>query len=391
LTSAPVGFDAVADPVVSLVVLVYGGHDLALATLASLRASTELAIEVVVVDNASPDGAGERLRSEVHGAEFVMSEQNLGFPAGMDLGVLHTRAPYVGILNSDLQLGDGWLEPLVEALERDPLLGAATPLYLDGEGAVLDGGRLLGADGWGYGFGDRLSPQDPSLSFERRVDFGVAAALLVRREAFDAVGGFDPVYGIGYYEDTDLGFSMRAVGYETAYVPRSVVHHLHGGSFDERRRSAQLARNLPIFLDRHGDALAGRPTISRPPYDPHRELILRDWWAEDRLLVLDDGGGLSALAGEAARALPRGLVTHVGTGPAPTVHAVERATPARLERWLERRRHHYGAVLVHGGLGGEVDRWLDHSQPQARRIRLGGGEPASTRPLLARLGLRPAP
>ncbi len=207
------------EPRVSLVMVVYGKHDLAAATLRSLAETADLPIEVVVVDNASPDGAGARLAEEVTGSRVLLWPVNLGYGTAVNLGARHARAPYLGILNSDLLFQDAWLGELVAALEEDPWAAAAVPLYLDDDGGVADAGGLVAADGRGYGYGDRLDATAPELQFPRRVDFGTAAALVVRREAFDRVGGFDAEYGLGYYEDTDLGFSLREVGLHTLYVP----------------------------------------------------------------------------------------------------------------------------------------------------------------------------
>lgn len=374
---SPLAIPAAPAPDVSAVMVVYGKFDLARKTLESLvdTLSDNVSVEVIVVDNASPDGAGARLRDDIDGATFVMSPTNLGYGSGANLGALHSRGRYVAILNSDLEFSDDWLGPLVSALDGDPTLAAAVPLYVWPSGAVLDGGRLLGADGAGYAYGDRMSVDDPQLLFPRRVDFGAAAAMLVRRAAFDQVGGFDPVYGLGYYEDTDLGFALRAAGYETVYVPRSRVTHVQGGSFGRKLRDAQAERNFPIFMDRFATWLRGRPALSRPPYDPHRELIVRDWWANDRLLVLDGSGALGGFAEAVQRRWPRARVTCVGPGASGDPHCgVEWiGAVARLDRWLESRRFHYSAVVLDATLPSTVAALLDRSQPQARRGVWGGG------------------
>lgn len=361
-----------ADPVVTAVVVVHGRHDLARRTLESLAATVEADIEVVVVDNDSPDGAGRRLAEETEGATILLERRNLGFGAGVNLGALHARGRYLAVLNSDLAFEGPWLEPLLDAIEDDPTAGAAVPMYLDVDGRV-DAGQLIGADGRGYPYGDRASPGDAEVTFTRRVDYGGAAALVVRRDAFDAAGGFDPAYGLGYYEDADLGFSMRAAGFDTLYVPAAVVRHIGGGSFDRAARDRQLARNRPLFVERFGPALAGRPRISRPPYDPHRELVLRDWCAGDRLLVVDRGHALASFAAEARSCFPRSLVTWVSdTSPppaaAPRAAQVEWCGAVRdPARWLEDRRFHYTAVVVHADVPTDLQAAVGRTQPQARR------------------------
>ena len=358
------------DPVVSIVLVVYGGFELARATLATLADTIDVPTEVLVVDNASPDGAGRRLEEEVEGVRFLPQDRNLGYGLAIDVGAMHARGTYVGILNSDLVFSSTWLSPLVAALDGDPTLGAAVPLYVEPSGAVLGAGGLVGEDGEGYLFGLGRPVDDPGVRFSRRVDYGPAAALLVRRDAFHRVGGFDPCYGLGYYEDTDLGFALREVGLHTRYVPASVVQHASGGSFGSELHARQVARNRPLFVERYARALQGRPRISRPPFDPHRELVLRDWWADHRLLLVDRDGSLVAFAEEAAAARPNALVTWLGRGPAPTSgsDSVEWVGDvARWDRWLEGRRFHYSGVVVGTATGDDLDPLLDRAQPQARR------------------------
>jgi GT2 family glycosyltransferase len=364
------------DPLVTLVMVVYGRYELARATLSTLADTIDVPAEVLVVDNASPDGAGRRLAEETDGARFLLQDTNLGYGVAIDVGAMEARGAYVGILNSDLEFASSWLSPLVDALDGDPTLGAAVPLYVDPAGSVLGAGGLVGEDGEGYLYGLGAAADDPAVGFSRRVDYGPAAALLVRRDAFDRVGGFDPAYGLGYYEDNDLGFALREAGFHTRYVPTSRVRHASGGTFGRALHAEQVARNRPLFTARHAAALRGRPRISRPPFDPHRELVLRDWWADDRVLLLDRGGRLSALAAGLAALAPDALVTWVDEAPPPPG---ARATGVewvggvrRLDRWLEARRFHYSAVVLVGAPGGDVDGLLDRTQPQARRGRWDG-------------------
>jgi GT2 family glycosyltransferase len=368
-----VDFAQPATPRVTAVMVVYGGYDNALATLASLAATADVDVEVVVVDNASPDGAGTRLANDVRGAHFVLHEGNLGYGPGVNLGVLYGSAPYALILNSDLSFEPGWLSALVGALDADRSAGAAVPLYVDGTGGVVDGGQLLGADARGYAYGDTQRVGAPEVSFSRTVDFGAAAAMLVRRDAFDVVGGFDPIYGLGYYEDTDLGFALRAAGFHTRFVPAARVVHTMGGSFTSPLRRRLLARNRPVFVERWAAFLRGRPLLSRPPFDPHRDLIMRDWWAPRRFLVLDETAALRSTVASLRQAHPDALVTWVTSGVTSGLDVECLPLPAKLDRFLEDRRFHYTDIVTAAAPAARVASALDRSQPQAIRSVAGGG------------------
>ena len=241
------------DPAVSLLLVVYGKYELARATLASLAESVDVPVETIIVDNASPDGAGARLAEEVRGAEFILRDDNLGYAAAINLAASRARAPHLAILNTDLDFVDGWLGSLVAELDADPDAGAATPLYLSEDGSIQDAGGILGPDAHGYSYGDAFAPGDGEVDFVRRIDYGTAAALVVRSDAFASIGGFDPVFGLGYFEDTDLGFAMRRRGFHSLYVPSSRVIHQNGGSFGHETpatASGEEPADLPYPLPR---------------------------------------------------------------------------------------------------------------------------------------------
>ena len=141
------------------------------------------------------------------------------------------RGEYVLFLNNDTILLPGWLEPLVAALDEEPALAAVQPKLLYPDGRLNDAGGLVfgGGEPWIYGKGSP-EPDAPQFSCRRAPDYASGACLLVRRTAFDEVGGFDDRYAPAYYEDTDLSFSLRAAGWKVLFEPASKVVHLEGGT-----------------------------------------------------------------------------------------------------------------------------------------------------------------
>jgi GT2 family glycosyltransferase len=354
----------------SLVMVLYGNFDGALATIRAIAQNTEPPYELIVVDNASPDGAGQRLADLVEGARFIFNTHNHGYGIAANLGVLHAKGRYVAVMNSDLEPQPGWLGELISVLDHDPTAAAAVPLYLEPGGQVQEAGILFGGDAIGYGYGDVLQADDPLVAFRRYIDFGSAAASLFGRSEFLACGGFDPIYGTGYYEDSDLSFALRRMGRRTIYAPKARVVHTRHSSFTQSSRRALIERNRPIFLERFADQLAGRPLLRRPPFDPHKDLILRDWWAPERILLLDGTGSLSGLAGELQAAAPTARVTHLRParpGAEPAHPGVEDLPlPADLPDWLESRRFHYSAAVGDPAIWPVAAEALGRCQPQAR-------------------------
>jgi GT2 family glycosyltransferase len=121
----------------------------------------------------------------------------------------------------------------------DPAVGVALPLYLSMEDTVLEAGSTVGGDGVTVPIGRGCAPDAPEVRFPRVVDFGSAACMVVRTEAFRAVGGFAEAYGLGYYEDTELCFALRERGLRSVYVPGAAVQHGLGASLSKEEAKAR--------------------------------------------------------------------------------------------------------------------------------------------------------
>lgn len=347
---------------VVLVMVVHGAGAVAVESIVAVRSTTDAPL--LVVDNASPDGAARRIRTAFPDLDVVDAGANLGFGGGIDLAASLTDAENLVALNSDVVPAAGWLQSMLAALD-DGHAGAVVPRFVDGDGRLAEAGSLVGRDGRTLPGGVGGAVDDPAWVFRRDVDYGSAAALLVRRAAFDAVGGFDPCWGVGYYEDADLCFRLRAAGWATVLAPAATVAHDGHASFSSRARRAQLRRNRPAFVERHHDQLLGRPLVRRPPADLERELQVRDWWAPTRVLLVG-GDDLSPAAAAVADARPRWRVTHVAPRrPDGASDRVERVAVGDLDRWLRRRRAAYDLVVLGPGAAAEAGRDVARRLPAA--------------------------
>lgn len=216
--------------------------------LDSLRAQGE-EIELLVVDNGSRDGSLEYLRRE--GVDHVALPANVGFAAAVNLGVARTRAAAVLVLNADTVLEPGSVGTLLAALDREPGLGGVQPRILQLEqgeppevatALLYSAGQALGADGRAVevAAGESQSP----AWLEPRPLFGVCgAACLLRRVAFEELGGYDERY-VSFYEDVDLNVRAQVAGWDFAYVPEAVVWHVGNASWQAGfdRPAAENAR-----------------------------------------------------------------------------------------------------------------------------------------------------
>ena len=194
------------------------------ATLRALRAQLEADDEVVVVDNASGDGTPDAVRASDPQAVVLEAGANLGFAAGCHVGVRAASGRLLLFLNPDAEPAPGCVAALRAAAVEYPGWGAwqALVTLADGEHVNTAGNLVhwLGF-GWAGGMGQRVAEVDHA---PREVGFASGAAMMVRREAWEAAGGFDERYFM-YGEDLDLSLRLRLAGWGIGVVPAARVAH----------------------------------------------------------------------------------------------------------------------------------------------------------------------
>lgn len=382
------------DPEISVVIVTHGAWPLTEQALAALNSHTDCRYELIVVDNRSEDETRARL-SDVRDAKVILNEHNRGFGPATNQGAARARAPYLVLLNSDAFVQAGWLEPLLGNL-RDPTVAATVPRLLHPDGSLQDAGPLLAQDGTVLVYGDGDDPAKFCYRFRRFVDYGSAACMVIRRGAFEALGGFDDRYAPAYYEDADLGLRLAERRLKVVYEPGSTVTHIRYGSGASDRAEALSERNRRLFVARWGSQLRGRPWTFNLATD-QAVIAARDAPANPRVLIC------ASAPQPATESLAQGLLagwpgarvswaTGAGTADRWTadpwlglgVEVVDQADPS----WLDERLFLYDLVV----LGSEPDQRLvaalDRTQPQAARIRLEDLR-GSLEPVLARAGIAP--
>lgn len=211
----------------------------------SLETATVAPVHLVLVDNGSGDDRPERVARE-HGGRVVRTGQNLGYGGAANVGAADADEPWVVVVNPDIVWEPGSLDVLLDAAARHPDAGALGPALLNEDGTVYPSARALPSltQGLGHAVFVRLWPGNPwTRSYQRRQESAEAtertagwlsgACLLLRREAFRAVGGFDPEYFM-FFEDVDLGDRLGRAGWHNVYVPSARVTHVGGTSWRER-------------------------------------------------------------------------------------------------------------------------------------------------------------
>lgn len=216
-------------------------------------------LELMLVDNGSSDGSLDLMRERFPRVRLVETGGNLGFAAGNDYGAEQATGRYVAFLNNDTRVDRNWLRQLVATLIENSGRGVVcvSSLMLDWAGKKIDfQAGALNFHGFGfqpsYGLpleGQEIEPRD--------LLFACGGSMLIQRDVFLAVGGFDPDY-FAFFEDVDLGWRLWLLGYRVMLAPLAITYHRHhgtAGSLPHHRVQVLYERNaLSTIYKNYEDA-----------------------------------------------------------------------------------------------------------------------------------------
>ncbi|WP_220037493.1 MULTISPECIES: glycosyltransferase [unclassified Curtobacterium] len=245
---------------VSVVIINFRGTDDTLECVARLNEVDWPArqLEIVVVENGSGDDSATRLRAALGdqaNVKLVVSDENLGFTGGSNLGARTATGEFVAFLNNDAKPDPQWIREGLAAFAASPRIGAVASKVLDWDGTAIDFVEA-GLTWFGMGYKNHTTePDDGRFDREKDILFGTGSALFVRRALFLEIGGFDEDLFM-FYDDVDLGWRLNLYGYRVRFAPNSIVYHKHHGSmksFGEYREMYLLERNALHMLYKNLD------------------------------------------------------------------------------------------------------------------------------------------
>lgn len=265
-------------PAATVAVVSWNTRSLLADCLESLRPDAERRVaDVWVLDNASSDGSAEMMRERFGWAHLIASAENLGFGAAVNAVAARTSSPWIVPANADIRLEPGALETLLAAGRSHPEAAVLAPRLIlpdrSTQHSVYPFPTIpftLAYVSGAIGSSDRLARYwcidrgfDPERG--REVPWAVGACLLVRRGAWDQVGGFDSHQWM-YAEDLDLGWRLHRAGWRARYVPEARVHHAESAATtrawgDDRHRRwhastyAWMARRRGVAMARTVSAI----------------------------------------------------------------------------------------------------------------------------------------
>lgn len=243
---------------VSIVILNWNGKSFLEQFLPILVNNSKMeGAEIVVADNASSDGSLDFLEKEYPEIRLIKLDKNYGFTGGYNRALEQLDSRYFLLLNSDIEVTPGWLEPLVSHMESYNNCGACTPKIKDYknkthfEYAGAAGGYI---DRYGYPFCrgrifDALEEDRGQYDQVKDIFWGSGACLLVRTEYYRAVGGLDEQF-FAHMEEIDLCWRLKRAGWTVSFIPDSTVFHVGGGTLargNPRKTYLNFRNNLLLL------------------------------------------------------------------------------------------------------------------------------------------------
>ena len=241
----------------AVVIPTYEGALLTRACLQALldNPPTRCQVQIIVVDDASTDGTREMLEGYGSSVTVVAHEENRGFAISCNDGAAAADGcEYLVFLNNDTIPTAGWLDALVDHAVTTPSAGAVGAKLLFPNGTIQHAGVTISQDGWPRHLYAGFPGEHPAVNRPRVVAAATGACLLVRRDDFEELEGFDSAFHNGY-EDTDLCLRLGQKGREVWYCPSSVVYHLESVTRWSTGEARGLEGNEQLYAERWGSGV----------------------------------------------------------------------------------------------------------------------------------------
>ena len=226
-----------------------------------LQHSLMSGVEVFVADNGSSDDSLEYLKNNFSEVRLIELGENYGYTGGYNRALIQIKAEYFLLLNSDIEVTENWLNPLLKLMDENPKIGACQPKILwhsnktQFEYAGASGGFI---DKLGYPFCrgrifDTLEEDKGQYNEARKIFWATGACLLVRSDAFFKAGMLDDDF-FAHMEEIDLCWRMQNLGYEIWVEPASTIYHVGGGTLHKsnpRKTFLNFRNNLALLYKNH--------------------------------------------------------------------------------------------------------------------------------------------
>ncbi len=229
------------NPTVSIIIPCYNQYEYTKKCLWSILQNTnDVDYEIIVADDCSNDETKD-ISEHIKNIKIVRTKTNVRFLKNCNNAAKQARGKYVLFLNNDTQVMPNWLKPLVDLIESDKKIGMVGSMLLYPDFSLQEAGGIIYPDASGCNYGrNSLTPWADEYNYVKDVDYISGAAIMLSRENWEKLGGFDETFSPAYYEDTDLAFRIRNdLNLRVVYQPLSKVVHFEGKSNGTDLQSGQ--------------------------------------------------------------------------------------------------------------------------------------------------------
>lgn len=217
-----------AAPKVSIVIPVYNQFNYTYNCVKSIVDTVrDIPYEVIIGDDMSTD-ATRKITKILPGVRVNINKTDHGFVMNCNRAAALAKGQYLVFLNNDTVVRENWLSSLAAVLDKDSKAGMVGSKLLYDEERCQEAGGIIWSDATGWNYGREQTKFGPEVNYLKEVDYVSGASLMIRKSLWDDIGGFDERFIPAYYEDTDLAFSVRKLGYKVMFQPRSEVFHFEG-------------------------------------------------------------------------------------------------------------------------------------------------------------------
>jgi len=245
---------------VAIVILNWNGKQLLQQFLPSILENSRHLAEIIVADNASTDDSIAYVKENYKEIKIIENSDNGGYAKGYNDALQHVQADIYALVNSDIEVSPGWLEPIIKQFESAPKTAAIQPKILDYKNKINfeyagAGGGFIDKYGYPYCRGRVFSTiEKDEGQYNDTIDifWASGACFFIRSEIFHSLNGFDESY-FAHQEEIDLCWRIQRMGYLIKYAPKSVVYHLGGGtlSYQNPRKTFLNFRNSLIMVSKN--------------------------------------------------------------------------------------------------------------------------------------------
>ncbi len=252
-----------SEPSVAVVILNWNGKSLLEKFLPGVCRSVYPNLQIILGDNASTDGSVAYVREKYPSIRIIENERNYGFAEGYNQILKHVTADYLVLLNSDVEVPENWIEPVIKAMESDLIIAAAQPKikwqkdktqfeYAGAAGGFLDMNGFPFCQGRIF---DQIEPDLGQYEKEREIFWASGAAFFIKSHYWKLSGGLDPDL-FAHMEEIDLCWRLKNMGLKVIYCPQAEVYHVGGATLDAknpykaylnfRNNLMIMQKNLPL-------------------------------------------------------------------------------------------------------------------------------------------------